>query len=47
MNEARPVCDIETPRKERNAGIGILFIVFNEPKFVAHGWRVARHFLGL
>lgn len=49
MNKARAVCDVEAPRKEGNAGIGVAIVV-DETEFVAGGRggrREARHFLGM
>lgn len=47
MDETRPICDIETPRKKGNAGIGISVIVVDEPELVANARREARNFLRL
>lgn len=46
MDQAWPIRDIESPRKERNAGFRITIIVLHEPEFVSEWRRKAWDFLG-
>lgn len=53
MNKARPISNIETPRKEWNGGGGsigvtVMLIILNEPELISiTSWRETSHFCWL